>query len=227
MHGAVPPNYNGPGIPATNEPIATNGYDLINHSGGAPIRVIPSGLTGYSIDGGTDPGDTLAIAKGRFTRSTGPVCPNGPNGELTTSGCSGKGDLSSDEKAPNLAPVVAKARFPLQVAHVSQTDLTSDGISGTVYTPSIAGTYRISFTIYVTTAGTGGNINANIAYNTGSGTVSSGYQGSAAANVLTSPGYYQGIAHVVAGQAITYQTHFASVTGKPVYGIDVIVERLQ
>ena len=88
LHGAVPANYNGPGIPATVDAIATSGYYLVNPSGGAPIPVLPASVvTGYSTDGGAGAGDTVAIAKGRFTKSNAGVCPNGTNGELTTSGC--------------------------------------------------------------------------------------------------------------------------------------------
>lgn len=89
LHGAVPSNYNGPGIPATADPIATAGYYLLNPSGGAPNLVIPAALTGYSTDGGAGTGDTMVVASGRFTQNTNPVCPNGTNGELTTSGCAG------------------------------------------------------------------------------------------------------------------------------------------
>lgn len=88
LHGTVPSNYSGPGIPATAEPIATGGYYALNPSGGAPNLLLPGALTGYSTDGGAGTGDTVAIAKGRFTQSTLTVCPNGTNGELTTSGCS-------------------------------------------------------------------------------------------------------------------------------------------
>lgn len=232
MHGAVPPNYNGPGIPATNEQIAARGYDLVNPAGGKPVPVIPGGLTGYSIDGGAGAGDTLAIAQGRFARSTKPVCPNGANGQLTTLGCSGsesrgRDDRSESDALQNGASTGRDGTFPRQVAHVAQTGLTGDGIGGTVYTASVAGTYRISFTIYLIRTGTHGNIEATVAYNTGSAKVTSGYEGSAAADVLTSPGYYQVVAHVGSGQDITYQTHFESVTGRPAYGIDIVVEQLQ
>lgn len=48
LHGAVPPNYSGPGIPATNLPIATNGYYLLNPSGGAPLALASKNLADFS-----------------------------------------------------------------------------------------------------------------------------------------------------------------------------------
>ena len=90
LHGAVPPNFNQPGVAATAEPIATNGYYTLNPSGSSPNLLLPNSLSGYSTDGGSGTGDTVAIAAGRFTQSTSPVCPNGAHGELTTSGCTGQ-----------------------------------------------------------------------------------------------------------------------------------------
>ena len=149
-HGCPPSNYNGPGIPATANPISTNGYYTNNPSGGTPNLLLPTTLTGYSTDGGPGTSDTVAIAKGRFTQSTSPVCPNGMNGELTTSGCSGSGT--------GLSPTTFSGS-------------TSSGTISPIFTfPSGSGHgYEVCFNAEVTAVGTYSYANSSFTYTDASG----------------------------------------------------------
>jgi hypothetical protein len=135
------------------------------------------------------------------------------------------GTLGIDPNLTNLP--WGGAKFPNVVAHVAATGQTAAVGLSSIYTATATGTYRLAWTTYMTTVATAGTINADATYNTGSGTVSTGFQGNTTATNLTSPGQVSVVMHVASGQNISFGTNFSGITGSPVYGYDVIVEQLQ
>jgi len=118
---------------------------------------------------------------------------------------------------------------PCRVAAASLTAQTASIGNTTLYTPSGAGTYRVTLALWTMVAGSSGTVAFSLSGNTGSGAESFG-SSSLDLTKVNSGGQVTGQwnMHVGASQAISYSTTLTcSSCGSPQYGIDVVVERLQ
>ena len=119
---------------------------------------------------------------------------------------------------------------PVIVAKVSLTGQTAAIGVTNLYTPSAAGTYRVSMCITLQVRGTAGQILPYIGFNNGYLTSTAYYFLPTALNSTDALGTSWGgvtTIHSTSGSPISYQVYFSGVTGSPQYGIDVVVEQLQ
>jgi len=117
----------------------------------------------------------------------------------------------------------------VRVAATSLTGQTASISNTTLYTPSSAGTYRVSLAMWTMAMGSSGTVSFSLSASTGSGAESFG-SSSLDLTKINSGGQVSGQwnIHVGASQAISYNTTLTcSSCGSPQYGIDVVVERLQ
>jgi hypothetical protein len=118
---------------------------------------------------------------------------------------------------------------PCRVAATSLTGQTASIGNTTLYTPSVAGQYRVVLSLWTMVAGSSGTVSFSLSANTGSGAESFG-SASLDLTKVNSGGQVSGQwnMHVDANQPISYNTTLTcSSCGSPQYGIDVMVERLQ
>jgi hypothetical protein len=121
------------------------------------------------------------------------------------------------------------SKNPCRVAATSLSGQTGSIGNTTLYTPSVAGQYRVVLSLWTMAAGTSGTVSFSLSANTGSGAESFG-SASLDLTKVNSGGQVSGQwnMHVDANQAISYNTTLTcSSCGSPQYGIDVVVERLQ
>ena len=96
----------------------------------------------------------------------------------------------------------------------------------TVFTPASAGTFRVSAYIYVTSAGTAGNIQAQFGFNNGTSSETT-TSPNVSATTVGNQGTVSVSVHSAASNPITFAVNFSGVTGGLVYGVDYVVEQLQ
>jgi hypothetical protein len=121
------------------------------------------------------------------------------------------------------------AQYPCVVYKNSLTAQSAAYNGANIYTPTAAGTYRLSCTEYITTAGTAGtmqcgfNWKSNGLANPGTSLSSPTTSMTTAGNgtVLTAPAHLDGVT------GVGVFTNYTGATGTPVYGLDVVIERLQ
>lgn len=115
--------------------------------------------------------------------------------------------------------------LPLVVTQKNLAGQTAALTSQPLFTTFVAGMYRISYYLVVTTAGTGGTIQPSVVWNDGTGNQTAFGTG---ANANTVGSYSLGTvdAYVASGQNVQYQAGFNTVTGSPAYRLVVTAERL-
>jgi hypothetical protein len=110
----------------------------------------------------------------------------------------------------------------------SQQTGQSAAININPFTPTVAGVYQLSCTMYVTTAGTAGTMQCGFNWRSG---VTGGLASSVSSNTtsmttlgsvtqITITAYSDGI------NAFTFFTNYTGTTGTPIYGIDVLITRI-
>jgi hypothetical protein len=120
-----------------------------------------------------------------------------------------------------MVPILVSSTLTGQVAAISPT---------TIYTPAAAGVFRMCVSVMLTANGTGGNI---LFYSVANTTLGAGStQQIPVSNVSTAAASNASgggcvVVRVGAGLALQYLTIFNSVTGSPVYTIDITVEQLK
>jgi hypothetical protein len=199
---------------------------------GAEYRTSDCGLAG---DGSTPPASNTA--DGSINLPAGAKYKI--NGTALAAGdISGLGDAATKNVGTTPGTVAAgdDSRFncdvtknPCRVAATSLTGQTASIGNTILYTPSVAGQYRVVLSLWTMVAGSSGTVSFSLSANTGSGAESFG-SSSLDLTKVNSGGQVSGQwnMHVDANQAISYNTTLTcSSCGSPQYGIDVVVERLQ
>lgn len=120
--------------------------------------------------------------------------------------------------------VVAVLNLTGQTAAIGLTTLYTVPASG-------SGFYRVSYSLILTTAGTGGTIFNNFTWNNGiaTGTISGSSLSTTTTLGAEVTGYATntgGVFYCAAGTVVTYQITFAGVTGSPVYTLRIRLEYL-
>jgi hypothetical protein len=110
----------------------------------------------------------------------------------------------------------------------SQQTGQSAAINTTVFTPTVAGVYQLTCSMYITTAGTAGTMQCG--FNWKSGTTG-GAASSLASNTtsMTTTGNVTQITLTVFSDGVTgfaLFTNYTGATGTPIYGLDVVVTRI-
>jgi hypothetical protein len=136
-----------------------------------------------------------------------------PNQNVTVSGVSG---------VPSTC-----AQLPCLVYSSQQAGLTSALSTATVYTPTVAGTYLITCSMVLTTAATAGNISCGFTWKQIIGTSTTQSGNAPAATALAATSQLNLVAHVDGVDPIQMFTSFNSVTGSPVYTLDIVIMRTQ
>lgn len=128
--------------------------------------------------------------------------------------------LASDGSNWMVTSNVASAAAATVIAPLNLTGQTTAITATTLFTPAIAGMYRVTVDGIVTTVGTAGTLAVTIASNNGVAALS---QASATAS-LTALGAEvstEFTLYSAAGQAITYATALAGATGTPQYALRI------
>lgn len=137
--------------------------------------------------------------------------------------------LAAFAQAPTPGIITSGSMVPI-LTSVSLTAQAAAITATTIYTPAAAGVFRMCAVVSLTTNGTGGNIGlfANP-------TTTLGAPGAVQIPVINIPttaasnGNGGGciVVRVGAGLVLQYLTTFNSVTGSPVYNLDITVEQLK
>jgi Collagen triple helix repeat (20 copies) len=120
-------------------------------------------------------------------------------------------------------------QLPCVVATLPLTGLTTN-TSGTIYTPTVSGTYSVSVLVTPTTLGTAGTVYGYVTVDQGSG--AGGQQSHYCQTVSDSLTTYYNVSTVCpftegAGDAVGYTLIFTGATGTPAVSATFIVERLR
>lgn len=143
-------------------------------------------------------------------------------------GTTGTTQTANDNSTKVATTAYVDGTLPRVKASTTLTGQTGAIGTTAIYTPSAAGSYRVTFVLWITTVGTGGTISATASSNNGAGGSSNFYGTSGASTTVLGAQVQAALMfHVAAGQAINYSTSFSSVTGSPVYSLDIIVEQLK
>ena len=119
--------------------------------------------------------------------------------------------------------------LPCTVGVGTKTAQTGNVSNTTVLASAPAGVYAIAETLRATTAATGGTVSINTVFTTYNGVSRTNQAVNASASITTTTSSSQGNAtiKVDAGTNIQYAVTLNSVTGSPVYDVDVVVMRLK